>query len=103
MDRNSLYLLLSDQQVSFFRPQNLIPREAVPKVVSLLKLKLPLIITGVRRCGKSSLMMLVRDKLKLEEKRCLFIDFSDERLINFEHSDFQKIEDYLVENKYSEN
>ena len=83
MDRNSLYLLLSDQQVSFFRPQNLIPREAVPKVVSLLKLKLPLIITGVRRCGKSSLMMLVRDKLKLEEKRCLFIDFSDERLINF--------------------
>jgi len=103
MDRNSLYLLLSSQQNSFFSPQNLICREAVFKVVSLLKLRLPLIITGVRRCGKSSLMMLVRDELKLGKKECLFVDFSDERLINFEHNDFQKIEDYLVENKYSEN
>ena len=69
----------------------------------MLKLKLPLIITGVRRCGKSSLMMLVRDELKLGKKECLFVDFSDERLISFENNDFQKIEDHLVENKYSEN
>ncbi|MDD5163513.1 MAG: ATP-binding protein [Candidatus ainarchaeum sp.] len=71
-------------------------------MLSLLKLKLPLIITGVRRCGKSSLMVLIRDELKLSKGSCLFVDFSDERLIGFEHSDFQKIEDFLIENKYSE-
>lgn len=102
MDRNSLYLVLSSQQNVFFAPQKLIPREIVPKVVSLLKLKLPIIITGVRRCGKSSLMIIVRDELKLREKDCLFVDFSDERLINFEQPDFQKIDDFLIENKYSE-
>jgi len=103
MDRNGLYLLLSSQQKKFFSPKILVRREAVSRVVSLLKLKLPLAITGVRRCGKSSLLVLVRDELKLGEKECLFVDFSDERLIDFEHNDFQKIEEYLFENKYSEN
>lgn len=95
-------MILSSQQGGFFSSQNLIRREAVSNVVSLLKLKLPLIITGVRRCGKSSLMMLVMRELKLSRKKCLFVDFSDERLIDFEHDDFQKIEDFLAENKYSE-
>ena len=98
-----MYSLLAGQQASFFSPQNLIDREAVPKVMDLLKLKLPIVITGVRRCGKSSLMMLVRNKLKLSKTECLFVDFSDERFVNFEPTDFQKIEDYLVENKYNEN
>lgn len=103
MERNSLYPLLLSQQGDFFGPKNLVYRECVSEVISLLELRLPLIITGVRRCGKSSLMMLVRDELKLGKKDCLFVDFSDERLIGFGHNDFQKIEDYLVENKYSEN
>lgn len=103
MDRNALYMLLSSQQDWFFSPQNLIQRESLSKIISLLKLKLPIVITGVRRCGKSSLMLLVRDQLGLGKKDCLFVDFSDERLVGFEHNDFQKIEDYLVENKYSEN
>ena len=103
VERNSLYLLLSSQQGDFFSPKNLVRREGASEVISLLKLKLPLIITGVRRCGKSSLMMLVRDELKLGKKEYLFVDFNDERLIGFDHNDFQKIEDYLVENKYSKN
>jgi len=103
MNQDDLYFLLSSQQEVFFSPQNLICRDAVSKVISLLKLKLPLIITGVRRCGKSSLMMLVRDELKLGKKECLFIDFSDERLVDFDHNDFQRIEDFLIENDYVAN
>ncbi len=103
MERNSLYQVLSSQQNDFFRHKNLVSREAAANVISLLKLGLPLIITGVRRCGKSSLMMLVRDGLKLGKKECLFVDFSDERLVNFDYTDFQKIGDYIVESNYSEN
>ncbi len=103
MERDQLYLILSGQQGLFFSPKKLVQREAVSKVISLLGLKLPLVITGVRRCGKSSLMMLVREELKLGAKDCLFVDFSDERLIDFEHTDFQKIEDFLAENNYPEN
>ena len=102
MDRNSLYLVLSEQQKWFFSQQKLIQRESVSRIVPLLKLGMPIVITGVRRCGKSSLMMLVREELKLKEKECFFVDFSDERLIGFRHNDFQAIEDYLVENNYSE-
>jgi len=98
-----LYSVISAQQEAFLNPQNLIKREAVAKVISLLKLRLPIVITGVRRCGKSSLMMLVRQELKLGAKECLFIDFSDERLIGFDNEDFQKIGDFLLENKYPEN
>ncbi|MEI7961348.1 MAG: ATP-binding protein [archaeon] len=101
MDRNTLYSVLYRQQESFFEPKNLVSRDAVSKVLALLKLKLPVVITGIRRCGKSSLMVLVRDELKLYKKNCIFVDFSDERLIDFDHNDFEKIESYLVENNYA--
>jgi len=103
MDRSALYSVLFSQQESFFEPKNLVSRESVSKILSLLKLKLPIVITGIRRCGKSSLMVLVREELKLNKKNCLFIDFSDERLINFDYSDFEKIESYLIENNYEGN
>ncbi len=103
MDRSALYSILFSQQESFFEPKNLVSRESVSKILSLLKLKLPIVITGIRRCGKSSLMVLVREELKLNKKNCLFIDFSDERLINFDYSDFEKIESYLIENNYEGN
>ena len=39
-----------------------------------------LIITGVRRCGKSVLLQQLRDKL---EEKDFFFNFDDERLVNF--------------------
>jgi predicted AAA+ superfamily ATPase len=62
---------------------------------------MPLIITGLRRCGKSSLLRLIKDDLNLKEKEFLYINFNDERLISFENENFQDILDYLGENDYN--
>lgn len=102
MNREDLYYVLFEQQKDFY-DGSYVPREIIPEVLSLLKLNLPLIITGVRRAGKSTLLKLVREKLQLTTKECLYINFNDERLINFSIEDFQKILDFLTEHKYKEN
>lgn len=100
MDKQLLYQVIYDQQQDFLEIKDLIRREKVNELKKLLKLKLPIIITGVRRCGKSSLLKIIFDDLKLEEKDYLYINFNDERLISFENENFQDILDYLGENNY---
>jgi len=100
MKKALLHQVIYDQQDDFLSMNNLIKREKTKDVLELLKLKLPIIITGIRRCGKSSLLKIISDKLKLTNKDFLYINFNDERLINFSNENFQNILDYLEENKY---
>lgn len=53
-----------------------------------------LIITGIRRCGKSVLLQQLRGKLP---ERDFFFNFDDERLINFTVEDFQTLQECLFE------
>ncbi|MFH1412975.1 MAG: ATP-binding protein [bacterium] len=52
-----------------------------------------IIITGVRRAGKSYLMRLIwkeiKDKDKLDNSQFLYFNFEDEKLINFKAKDFE--------------
>lgn len=101
MKKSLLFQVLYEQQKDFLDITNLIRRDKVSEVISYLKLKMPLIITGLRRCGKSSLLRLIKDDLNLKEKEFLYINFNDERLISFENENFQDILDYLGENDYN--
>ena len=101
MKKSLLFQVLYEQQKDFLDITNLIRRDKVSEVISHLKLKMPLIITGLRRCGKSSLLRLIKDDLNLKEKEFLYINFNDERLISFENENFQDILDYLGENDYN--
>jgi uncharacterized protein len=100
MKKNLLFEVLYEQQKDFLNINGLIERKKTKEVIKKLKLKLPLIITGIRRCGKSSLLKLVFNNLKLKEKSFLYINFNDERLISFENENFQDILDYLEQNNY---
>lgn len=53
-----------------------------------------LIISGIRRCGKSVLMQQIRDRLVEKD---FFFNFDDERLVNFKLDDFQKLQECFVE------
>ncbi len=53
-----------------------------------------LVITGVRRCGKSVLMQQIRNS---REERDYFLNFDDERLINFTIDDFQTLNEVFIE------
>ncbi|MFA5797602.1 MAG: ATP-binding protein [Candidatus Woesearchaeota archaeon] len=103
MEREKLYSVLFNQQKEFLDKNDIIARELEVKAVRLLKTKMPLIITGVRRCGKSTLLKLIKNNLGLKDTEILYVNFNDERLANFSTEDFQKILDYMQENKYPKN
>src|SRR4030042_2768897 len=103
MERIDLHAVLFDQQKEFEEENPTIEREAAAKAIKLISLDMPLVITGVRRCGKSFLLKIIKEKLKLEKKRYFYINFNDDRLVNFSIDDFQKIIDFLNEQEYNEN
>lgn len=59
------------------------PAESVQREVALpaeLRPDLALVVQGVRRCGKSTLLGQLMDRYGLDRARCLFINFEDPRL-----------------------
>jgi len=59
-----------------------------------------LIISGIRRCGKSTLLRQL-----MKKKDCYYLNFEDPRLVNFNLSDFEKLDEIFIElqgksNKY---
>ncbi len=57
--------------------------------------KLVIVITGVRRCGKSTLLK----QLLKKEKNKIFLNFEDTRLEGFELVDFNKLEQIAISEK----
>ena len=102
MKREDLFFVLFDQQKILEEEKPTIKRELAKKALELIKLGLPLVITGVRRCGKSYLLKIIKDELKLKDKEYIYINFNDDRLTDFSIEDFQKIIDFLHEQKYKE-
>lgn len=54
---------------------------------------LAVIVSGVRRCGKSTLLRQIMKK----SGSFNYFNFEDERAINFEESDFEKLDQVLAE------
>ena len=103
MERKELYYVLFEQQKDFEQTKDLVDREKSEDIIKLKTLKMPVIITGVRRCGKSSIFKIIKDRMGLSEKEYLYVDFNDERLIDFSIGNFQMIIDFLDENNYIKN
>ena len=103
MRREDLYAVLFDQQKDFEKQIPTVKRELAVEAIKLRALEMPIIVTGVRRCGKSFLLKLIKDELDLKYNEYLYVNFNDERFINFIVEDYQKIMDFLIENSYKEN
>ena len=72
MEKNKLKEVLQDQQVLFDKENNLIEREV--SLNDYMKGNEIVIITGIRRCGKSSLLKIISKKLN---KKFIYINFYD--------------------------
>jgi len=105
MDKNKLKELLIEYKERFLiERSDLIRREIQDRIESFVKYKEVIMITGTRRGGKSSLMKLICDdlikKYKVPASNILYLNFEDERFIEFNSGDFAKIyELYLQINK----
>ena len=62
-----------------------IERELLPEILKWFDDQRILILTGLRRCGKSTLLKQIMEK----KKDWCYINFEDERLLDFQAQDFE--------------
>ena len=90
MDRELLKDVLLTQAKSKAE-ERIIPRTALSKVEEFSKTPFIVIISGVRRSGKSTLLQ------KIRTNKCYYVNFDDDRLIKFTVEDFHMMQELLVE------
>jgi len=96
MDKNKLKELLIEYKQRFLTARtDLIRRKIQDNIEPFIKFKEVVIITGPRRGGKSSLMKLICDDLikkdRVPPSNILYLNFEDERFIEFNTGDFAQI------------
>jgi predicted AAA+ superfamily ATPase len=80
MKSDNLKQIMIDQKDNFNRKRPLIERDI--DLTTFLKTVQVVVIAGVRRCGKSSLLYLIKEKLELAEQDYCYFNFDDERIIS---------------------
>jgi uncharacterized protein len=92
MDKNKLREVILDQQEEFKRTEELIDRDL--DLDYFLKGNEIIIISGIRRCGKSSLLKIISKRINGFK---LFLNFDDLRLTDFNIENFQDMENISFE------
>ncbi|MGM0613912.1 MAG: ATP-binding protein, partial [Bacteroidota bacterium] len=78
VNKERLKEIMLDQREMFNNQTHLISRDIDLK--KYISTGLVVIISGVRRCGKSSLLYLIKEKMKLSEASYCYFNFDDERV-----------------------
>jgi len=101
MEKEKLKELIIGHKEKFLSRGNLVRREIQEQIANYIPQREILIITGVRRSGKSSLMKLLCDDLLNTEdvlaNDILYLNFEDERFIPFTFQDFEPLFETFIE------
>ena len=82
------------EQSSLTLPKNFIERSAYQILLKYAELSEIVVITGLRRVGKSTLLQQMRQK---SEEVGYYINFDDDRLVHFTFEDFQILYEVFIE------
>ena len=101
MEKAKLKELIIEHKERFVTKKDLVKREIQKSINAYLKHKEIIVITGVRRGGKSSLMKLIADdlveELNVPVSNILYLNFEDERFIEFGVKDFNQLYEIFLE------
>jgi predicted AAA+ superfamily ATPase len=101
MEKNKLKELIITHKEKFLSKKELIRRTVQKTTTNYIKSREIVLITGVRRSGKSSLMKLVADDItseyKLPASNILYLNFEDERFLDFNFKDFESLYEIFLE------
>ena len=93
MKRSLLKAIILEQQTLGLVKHN-VQRRLLIRSETLIKTENIVIITGIRRCGKSTLLQYFR---KLHKENHYYLNFDDERLLDFVIGDFQMMMEIFIE------
>jgi len=96
MNKDFIKSLLKEQRVKLLNRDAGIEREALAECSEKLKLPHSIVITGIRRCGKSTFLTQIVKK-NYPDGNFYYINFDDERWVGFEANDFNLIYEALLE------
>ena len=85
MDKKLLKTIIADQEYYFEQAKDSVKREFADNFCNAPEI---VIITGIRRCGKSTLLQQIRTT---QTEKDYYINFDDERLVSFKVEDFQML------------
>lgn len=89
--KDTLRAIVKSQRDSLLPFDKSIEREKLNQID--LRIPFALVISGIRRCGKSTLLHQIMKKIK----GFYYFNFEDPRVVNFELEDFQKLDDIFAE------
>lgn len=93
MNKQDLLQVIIDQKQEPI-PAPLIERWQFDEILPLVGNKQVIVISGVRRAGKSTLMQMLRQH---SEQSDYYINFDDDRLVQFELGDFDMLLEVFIE------
>lgn len=94
-DRNTLAAILTEQREVFLRKSLGIKREVLAKIQRYMALPHAVVITGLRRTGKSTLLRQTAS-VNYNDQEFHYINFEDERLIGFPAERFNDLYETLT-------
>jgi len=95
ISKSSLKAVILDQKSTFNKGLiNYIPRDIEGDLYKNMNTGFIIIISGIRRAGKSTLLNKIRNDSK---EKNYYLNFDDERLINFTVDDFQTLIETFLE------
>jgi len=92
--KNELLKEIILEQQEYQLPDVFVARQIYDEVVNVHDNLNIIVITGVRRCGKSTLLQEIRSKLP---EKNYYINFDDDRLVQFKLEDFQALLELFIE------
>lgn len=96
MNKEQIKQMLVEQRNAILRKKNFILRERYDSIASKLELPHVQVITGMRRCGKSTLMRQII-QTHYPQNDFYYINFEDERLLGFDAADFYQLHETQIE------
>ncbi|MDD5621554.1 MAG: ATP-binding protein [Actinomycetota bacterium] len=95
MEKTTLKTLVLEQRENIIAKDKGLKRDSLSEVAPNLKLPHCLIIAGIRRVGKSTLLLQIIDSYFGED--FYYFNFEDERLVNFNIEDFNLLYEVMIE------
>ena len=96
MDSRILKELITEQKKEFEKKEKFVERTLLKEIKQYIKLPHAVIISGLRRSGKSTLLKEIKHTYYKNEN-IYYFNFEDERLINFTLNDFNLLYETFME------